>query len=82
MALLEATLARSIIGGFVGVHNVLGFGLSERIYLLAMEQELNARGHQMIKEVEVPVFYRGALLQQQRLDMLVDERVVHSTKNP
>lgn len=80
MTLLEETRTRSIIGGFFGVHNGLGFGLSERIYLLAMEQELKARGHQVQTEVEVPVFYRGALLQQQRLDMLVDERVVLELK--
>ena len=80
MALLEETLTRSIIGGFLAVHNALGFGLSERIYLLAMEQELKARGHQVGKEVEVPVFYRGVLLQQQRLDMLVDDRVVLELK--
>ncbi|HET9453413.1 MAG TPA: GxxExxY protein [Gemmatimonadaceae bacterium] len=80
MALLEEVLTRSIIGGFLGVHNVLGFGLSERIYLLAMEQELKARGHRVIKEVEVPVFYRDVLLQQQRLDMLVDDRVVLELK--
>lgn len=32
------------------------------------------------QNMEVPVFYRGVLLQQQRLDMLVDDRVVLELK--
>jgi GxxExxY protein len=57
-----------------------GFGLSERIYLLGMEQELKARGHKVATKVSVPVFYRSVLLQEQRLDMLVDEKVVLEIK--
>ena len=45
--LLEESLTNSIIGGFFAVYNALGFGLSERIYLLGMEQELKARGHRV-----------------------------------
>ena len=62
------------------MYNTLGFGLSERIYLLALQQELIAREHNAVIEVCIPVYYRGALLQQQRLDMLVDGRVVLELK--
>ncbi len=78
--LLEETLTASIIAAFFAVYNKLGFGLSERIYVLALEQELLARGHRVQIEVGVPVYYRGVLLQQQRLDVLVDERVVLEVK--
>jgi len=78
--LLEEALTRSIIAAFFAVYNTLGFGLSERIYLLALEQELIARGHTVDIEVSVPVLYRGVLLQSQRLDLLVDGRVVIEIK--
>jgi GxxExxY protein len=79
-ALLEEKLTNAIIGAFFAVYNALGFGLSERIYLLALREELVARGFEVEIEVEVPVFYRGVLLQQQRLDMLVEGRVVLEIK--
>lgn len=78
--LLEEELTRSIIGAFFAVYNKLGFGLSERIYLLALQQELISRQHSADIEVAVPVYYREVLLQQQRLDMLVDGRVVLELK--
>jgi GxxExxY protein len=78
--LLEEALTNSIIGGFFAVYNGLGFGLSERIYVLGLEQELKARGHDVAIEVSVPVVYRSVLLQEQRLDVLVDEKVILEVK--
>jgi GxxExxY protein len=55
------------------VYNALGFGLVERIYVAALERELRDRDHDVAREVHVPVFYKGAELGKQRIDMIVDE---------
>lgn len=79
--LLEETLTRSIIGAFYEVYNSLGYGFLEHLYVLAMEQELTARGHKVSRQVSVPVFYKGRLLGSQRLDMIVDDKVVIEIKS-
>jgi GxxExxY protein len=81
MPLLSEHLTRSIIGAFYEVYNALGYGFLEHIYVLALEQELIARGHTVSRQVSVPVFYKGRLLGQQRLDMIVDDTVVIEIKS-
>lgn len=79
--LIERELTRSIIGAFYEVYNTLGFGFLEHIYVKALERELVVRGHGVAREVYVPVYYKGELLGRQRLDMIVDEKVVIETKS-
>jgi GxxExxY protein len=79
--LLEETLTRSIIGAFYEVYNTLGYGFLEHLYVLAMEQELTARGHRVSRQVSIPVFYKGKQLGCQRLDMIVDDKVVIEIKS-
>jgi GxxExxY protein len=45
--LVEGKITRSIIGAFYEVYNDLGFGFREHIYMMALERELRARGHQV-----------------------------------
>ena len=80
-ALIEGKLTASVIGGFYAVYNSLGFGFLERVYMAALERELRARGHAIGREVWVPVHYKGEVISRQRLDMIVDERVVVEAKS-
>ena len=75
-SLIESELTRSIIGAFYDVYNGLGFGFVEHPYVLALERELARRGHQVAREVRVAVHYRGDFLCHQRLDMVVDGKIV------
>jgi GxxExxY protein len=79
--LLEAQLTGSIIGAFYEVYNTIGFGFLEHIYVMAMERELIARGHHVDREMTVNVMYKGEQLAYQRLDMIVDGKVVVETKS-
>src|SRR5688500_14916526 len=79
--LLHDTLTRSIIGAFFEVYNQLGFGFLEQVYVLALEEELNARGHQVARQFGVNVLYKSRVIAVQRLDMVVDERVVVEIKS-
>ncbi len=79
--LIEKELTKSVIGAFFEVYNELGFGFLEHNYVLALEIELLTRGHDIAREVNVPVFYKGARLSGQRIDLIVDNRVVVETKS-
>jgi GxxExxY protein len=79
--LVEERLTGSVIGAFFEVYNTLGFGFLEHVYVLALERELVARGHRVAREVSVPVVYKGETIAWQRLDMVVDERLVAETKS-
>src|ERR1700682_6610862 len=78
--LFEGELTHSVIGAFYEVHNNLGFGFLERFYVMALERELLERGHRVAREVSVNVLYKGQELGYQRLDLIVDEKLVVETK--
>jgi GxxExxY protein len=78
--LFEEALTRSVIGAFFDVYNTLRFGFLEHIYAMALERELLARGHRVAREVGVCIMYKGDELGTQRLDMIVDEKLVVEIK--
>ncbi|GLC24900.1 GxxExxY protein [Roseisolibacter agri] len=79
--LRDEALTGSVIGAFYEVYNVLGFGLLEQLYGAALERELTARGHHVGREVSVAVTYKGEAIGCQRLDLLVDGRLVVEVKS-
>lgn len=81
MGLIEEGRTRSIIGAFYEVYNTLGFGFLEKVYQDALERELLARGHAVAREVQARVLYKGNEVARQRLDMVVDGRVIVEIKS-
>lgn len=81
IGLVDERLSGSVIGAFFDVYNTLGHGFLEHIYKAALERELTARGHRIAREVSVTVFYKGEELAKQRLDMLVDDRLIVEVKS-
>ena len=79
--LIDGELTESVIGAFYEVYNALGFGFLEQVYTTALERELITRGHAVGREVWVPVFYKGDVISRQRIDMVVDERLVVEAKS-
>jgi len=79
--LFEERLTHSVIGAFFDVYNTLGFGFLEHIYEMALERELLARKHRVARQVAVQVIYKGHPLGEQRLDMIVDEKLVVEVKS-
>lgn len=78
--LIHDRLTHSVIGAFFEVYNTLGFGFLEHVYIAALSRELLNRGHEIGREVSVPVFYKGEEIAHQRLDMIVDRKLVVETK--
>ena len=79
--LIHEPLTRSIIGAFFEVYRVLGFGFLEHVYVASLTRELHSRGHEVAREVSVPVFFKGEEVARQRLDLIVDSKVVIEVKS-
>ena len=79
--LIHERLTHSVIGAFFEVHNTLGFGFLEQIYIGALAIELRERGHVVDLEVAVDVNYKGLCLGRQRLDMIVDDILAIEVKS-
>ena len=78
--LLHDDLTRSIIGGFYTSYTEMGYGLLERVYARALDEELRRRGHQVEREVWADVIYRGTPVSRQRIDRIIDRKVVLEIK--
>jgi GxxExxY protein len=81
MQLVEEQLTHSVIGGFYAVHRELGFGFLEHVHAAALEYELLQRGHRVSREFDVTIRYAGLDIAHQRLDMLVDDKLVVEIKS-
>lgn len=79
--LIEETLTKSIIGAFFDVYNQLDYGFLESIYAEALARELTRRGHAVEREFAIRVYYKSEVVGLQRVDMLVDKRVVVEIKS-
>jgi GxxExxY protein len=79
--LVEEKLTHSILGAFFEVYNELGYGFLEHLYIMALERELLSRGHEVMREVGVLVSYKGEELGFQRIDLIVDNKVILEAKS-
>jgi iron complex transport system substrate-binding protein len=79
--LLHADTTRSIIASFRNVYRALGYGHREKIYSLAMERDLRAKGHKVEREFSVMVYFCGDPLARETIDMVVDDKVVVENKS-
>ncbi len=73
-------LIHRVIGCCIEVHRGLGPRLLERIYLRAIRLELDAAGISYELEKPFPVFYRGHLLCEQRVDVVVAGQLLLEVK--
>jgi GxxExxY protein len=74
-------LSYAIIGSAIEVHRLLGPGLLESVYEIALCRELWLRGISVERQVSVPVNYKGEILNcEVKLDLLVEKHVVVEVK--
>jgi GxxExxY protein len=74
-------LVHETIGCCITVHKTLGPGLLETIYSKAIALELKAAGIAFDPERSYPIFYRGELLYEQRLDFIVGGQMIIEVKS-
>jgi GxxExxY protein len=77
---LERTV-HDVIGCCLDVHRELGPGLLEAVYSRALEVELGLNGMAFEREREVPVFYKGRVVNRHRLDFVVAGCIVLEVKS-
>src|SRR5689334_936112 len=73
-------LAAVVFDSAMDVHRRLGSGLSERIYHRSLELELSARRVPFETQVPVKVEYRGTLVGEFFLDILIGGRLLTELK--
>lgn len=69
-----------IIGCAMRVHATLGNGFQEVIYQRALEIELASEGLKFIREMEMPVHYKGEQIGARRVDFFVEGEVMVELK--
>ncbi len=74
-------LSNRVIGAAIEVHRGLGPGLHEMHYELALEHEFTLRGIHHTRELLIPVRYKGIEVGKQRLDFLVEEKLILELKS-
>jgi GxxExxY protein len=70
-------LTQKLIGVFYEVYNELGHGFIESVYETALELVLSSKGIIVLRQIEVPVWFRGRKIGDFTADMLV-EKVYYS----
>ena len=73
-------LAREVIGACTEVHRELGPGLPERAYKNALSVELSLRGVPHEVEAPVSVYYKGVLVAEGKVDVLIGGKLVLELK--
>jgi len=74
-------LSEKIIGAAIDVHQALGPGLLESAYEACLGHELSLRGIAHMRQVALPVVYKGVTLDcGYRLDFLVGQLVIVELK--
>jgi GxxExxY protein len=74
-------LAYAVIGAAIEVHRRLGPGFLESAYEEALCAELFLRGISFERQVAVPIEYKGRLIGESRVDLVVAERLVVELKS-
>ncbi len=75
-------ITSQIIAAAIQVHKELGPGLLESAYQVCLYQELLSKGVRVQKEVQLPVRYKGQLLDAHyKIDLLVENEVIVELKS-
>jgi GxxExxY protein len=74
-------LSHEVIGAAIEVHRIIGPGLLESVYEVALCRELWLRGLRVDRQVPIPVRYKGGVLDCEiRPDLVVNQQVIVEVK--
>lgn len=68
-------ITEKILRAAMNVHAALGNGFQEVIYQRALEIEFRLLGISSGREISIPVFYKGELIGERRVDFLVEGKI-------
>ena len=73
-------ISEKIIGCAIEVHKNLGPGLLESVYEKAMCFEIGSNGMKFQNQVTIPIIYKGTILGEHRIDMIVENEIITQFK--
>jgi GxxExxY protein len=73
-------ITEKIIGVFYEVYNELGHGFLESVYEKSLEVALNSLGIKVLRQIEIPVWFRGHQVGTFSADVLVEDCVLLELK--
>lgn len=77
----EDRIGREIVHAAFKVHKELGPGLLEKIYEVCLAHELKKEGLEVIRQLELPIYYDGMVFEEAlRLDIIVEDLVIVECK--
>lgn len=80
--LVYEELTEQVIGAAIEVHRHLGPGLLESVYEECLCHELSLRGLEFMRQVDLPITYKGVALNAGlRMDLVVDRKLVVELKS-
>ena len=68
-------MTEKILRSAMNVHSMLGNGFQEVIYQRALEIEFRSSGIDFGRAVSMPVFYKGELIGERRVDFLIEGKI-------
>ena len=78
----ENEIATIVVDCAFKVHSILGPGLLEHIYEIALQHELKKRGLDAVRQVPVPIVFDGIRFDEGfRIDLLVESKVIVEIKS-
>ena len=76
------TISSRIIKASIEVHKELGAGLLESVYEYCLLDELKRVGLSAKRQVQLPLYYKGCLLDKEfTIDILVEDKVILELKS-
>ena len=73
-------ITHRIIGSAMEVHKALGNGFQEVVYQRALSVELALQKLSFTRELEMPLYYKGAEIGSRRVDFFVENKVLVELK--
>ena len=73
-------LSEAVIGAAMEVQNTLGAGFLEKVYERALAHELRLRGHVVLTQAPLEVYYKGELVGEYCADLLVEGKLIVELK--
>lgn len=78
----ENEIGTLIINAAIAVHRELGPGLLEAVYEAVLARELTERGLKVVRQVPIPITYKGMEFDEGfRADLIVEDKVIVELKS-
>lgn len=76
------SIGKEIVDAAFRVHRALGPGLLEKVYEACFCHELNKKGIEFLRQVDIPIEYDGLIFDEGlRLDVLVEDKIICELKS-